>query len=111
MWVRCLGWEDPLEEGMATHSSILAWKISRTEETGARLHRVTKSRTQLQFAYMHPDVKESNLSETSPCHASTSLLSLVWVGKLFTHYLLLFIYLLFPCNFCCKRKTKLPGSA
>ena len=27
-WVRCLGWEDPLEEGMATHSSILAWRIS-----------------------------------------------------------------------------------
>ena len=29
-----LGWEDPLEEGMATHSSILASIISRTEETG-----------------------------------------------------------------------------
>ena len=27
MWVRSLGWEDPLEEGMATHSSILAWRI------------------------------------------------------------------------------------
>ena len=26
-WVRSLGWEDPLEEGMATQSSILAWKI------------------------------------------------------------------------------------
>ena len=26
-WVRSLGWEDPLEEGMATHSGILAWKI------------------------------------------------------------------------------------
>ena len=26
-WVRSLGWEDPLEEGMATHSSILVWKI------------------------------------------------------------------------------------
>ena len=26
-WVRSLGWEDPLEEGMATHSSILAWRI------------------------------------------------------------------------------------
>ena len=31
-WVRSLGWEDPLEEGMATHSSILAWKIPWTEE-------------------------------------------------------------------------------
>ena len=26
-WVRTLGWEDPLEEGMATHSSILSWRI------------------------------------------------------------------------------------
>ena len=30
--VQSLGWEDPLEEGMATHSSILAWRIPRTEE-------------------------------------------------------------------------------
>ena len=33
-WVRFLGWEDPLEEGMATHSSILAWRIPWTEEPG-----------------------------------------------------------------------------
>ena len=32
--VRFLGWEDPLEKEMATHSSILAWKISWTEEPG-----------------------------------------------------------------------------
>ena len=32
--VLSLGWEDPLEEGMATHSSILAWRIPWTEETG-----------------------------------------------------------------------------
>ena len=32
--VQGLGWEDRLEEGMATHSSILAWRISRTEEPG-----------------------------------------------------------------------------
>ena len=31
-WVRSLGWEDPLEKGMAAHSSILAWRIPRTEE-------------------------------------------------------------------------------
>ena len=30
--VQSLGWEDPLEKGMATHSSILAWRISWTEE-------------------------------------------------------------------------------
>ena len=34
IWVRSLEWEDPLEESMATHSSILAGKISRTEESG-----------------------------------------------------------------------------
>ena len=34
MWVPSLGGEDPLEEGMATHSSILAWRIPRTEEPG-----------------------------------------------------------------------------
>ena len=32
-WVRSLGWEDPLEEGVATHSSILAWRI--TTDRGA----------------------------------------------------------------------------
>ena len=31
-WVRSLGWEDPLEQGKATHPSILAWRIPRTEE-------------------------------------------------------------------------------
>ena len=30
-WVWSLGWEDPLERGMATHSSILAWRVPRTE--------------------------------------------------------------------------------
>ena len=34
MWVQSLGQEDPLEEEMATHSKILAWKIPWTEEPG-----------------------------------------------------------------------------
>ena len=33
-WVPSLGWEDPLEKGMATHSSIFAWRIPWTEEPG-----------------------------------------------------------------------------
>ena len=33
-WVQSLGWEDPMEEDMATHSSILAWRILWTEELG-----------------------------------------------------------------------------
>ena len=36
-WVRSLGWEDPLEEGMATYSSIPAWRIPWTEESGRLL--------------------------------------------------------------------------
>ena len=34
IWVQFLGWEDPLEKEMATHSSILAWEIPCTEEPG-----------------------------------------------------------------------------
>ena len=33
-WVQSLGWEDPLEEGMTTHSSVLAWRIPQMEEPG-----------------------------------------------------------------------------
>ena len=33
-WVRSLGWENPLDKGMATHSSILAWEMPWTEEPG-----------------------------------------------------------------------------
>ena len=33
-WAQSLGWEDPLEEGTAIHSSILAWRIPRTEDPG-----------------------------------------------------------------------------
>ena len=33
-WVQSLGWDDPLEKGMATHSSVLAWRIPWTEEPG-----------------------------------------------------------------------------
>ena len=34
IWVQFLGWEDPLEEGMATRPGVLAWKIPQTEEPG-----------------------------------------------------------------------------
>ena len=51
MHVWSLGWEDPLEEGTATHSSILAWRIPWTEEPGqcgcATVHRITQNRTRL----------------------------------------------------------------
>ena len=50
-WVQSLGWEDPLEKGMTTHSGILAWRIPWTEELGG-----------LQSTYPW-DLKESNMTE------------------------------------------------
>ena len=40
--VRSLGWKDPLEKEMTTHSSILAWEIPRTEQPGGLYHGVSK---------------------------------------------------------------------
>ena len=37
IWIQSLGWEDPLEQGMATHSSILDWRIPWTQEPGGLL--------------------------------------------------------------------------
>ena len=57
MWVRSLGWEDPLEKGTDTHSSILAWRISM--DRGAwwtTVHGVAKSQTQLSdYVHRHAD--------------------------------------------------------
>ena len=48
MWIRSLGQEDPLEEEMTTHSSILAWEIPWTEDPGqATVQRISKSLTRL----------------------------------------------------------------
>ena len=47
-WVESLGWEDPLEEGMATHFSILAWRIPMDRGAWrAIVHGVPKSQTRL----------------------------------------------------------------
>ena len=47
-WIPSLGWEDPLEEGMATHSSILAWRIPMDRGAWwATVHEVARSWTRL----------------------------------------------------------------
>ena len=51
-WIQPLGYEDPMEKGMATHSSILAWKMSWTEEPG-----------RLQSMGSAPHCKESDMTE------------------------------------------------
>ena len=63
--VGSLGWEDPLEEEMAIHCSILAWRIPWTEEPG-RLHGVAKSPW---------GCKESDMTESA--HFCLSLLGLL----------------------------------
>ena len=52
MWVQSLGWEDPLEQEMATHSSLLAWEIPRTEEPGG-LQSMVLQRVQHNLATEH----------------------------------------------------------
>ena len=81
--VRSLGWEDPLEEAMATHSSILAWKISWTEEWWATVHGVAESNTaeQLHFLFSFLNFKIEKyvvfflLSGQSP---ASSIILLLW---------------------------------
>ena len=53
-WVQSLGWENPWEEGMATLSSILAWRIPMDREAWqAMVHRVSKSQTRLKQLSTH----------------------------------------------------------
>jgi len=55
VWVQSLHQEDPLEEGMTSHSSVLAWRIPWTEQPGGLLgvHGVTKSQICLKQLSMH----------------------------------------------------------
>ena len=46
-WIQSLGWEDPLEKRMLTHSCILAWRIPWTEEPGRLQSIASQSQTQL----------------------------------------------------------------
>ena len=46
-WVRSLGWEDPLEWGMAAHPSILAWRMRWTEDTGGLQSMGSQGQTRL----------------------------------------------------------------
>ena len=65
-WVRSLGWEDPLEKGKATHSSIVGLENSMD----GTVHRVAKSQTRLSDFHFHSKRSGSNLI---PCPALSSL--------------------------------------
>ena len=67
MWVQSLSWDKPLEEGVANHSSILAWRIPWTEEPGGfTVHRVANSWIQLKRLSMHARMQVSTLRFSSP---------------------------------------------
>ena len=60
--VQSLVWEDPLEEGMATHSSILAWRIPIDRGAwGTMVHRVAQSWTQLKQLSMHASTQKYSI--------------------------------------------------
>ena len=71
--VQPLGEEDPLEEGMATHSSILAWRILWTEQPYTLQSRVTKSRT-------HMLIKPQSFTEVLLEHSYTHSFTYYSVG-------------------------------
>ena len=75
--VQSLGWEDVPEKRMATHSSILVWRIPWTEEPGElhTVHGVTKSRTQLNtqaytHTYIHNETLLGHKKRMKLCHFS-----------------------------------------
>ena len=96
-WVRLLGWEDPLENGMATHSSILAWRIPWTEKpgglqsTGSQRVRLS-TRAQISLAHPHSACTRLIRVPLAPCQPYyLSDLLPVLAGSLFQP-------LLFPCG-------------
>ena len=92
MWetlVRSLGWEDPLEEGMADHSSILSWEIPRTEEPDGLWSWGHKgSETMYIYIYTHGSL----VAKLSPT-LSSSVCGISQAGILEYIYAILYIYI------------------
>ena len=63
-WVCSLGWDDPLEEDMTTHSSVLAWRIPWTEELGG-LQSMGSERVRHDWVTKHPRYSGSPNTEQS----------------------------------------------
>ena len=68
-WVRSLGWEDPLEEGMATHSSILAWRIPWTEELGRMAMGLQRDTIEVTLLVMVLDFPDVSVVKNPPANA------------------------------------------
>ena len=74
MWVRSLGREDPLEEGMATHTSIFAWRILWTEEPGGQWFKRVRLNNNIWF-----NVLSNTLIRHNICACVLSHFSGVWL--------------------------------
>ena len=85
MWVKSLGQEDPLEEGMTTHFSIPAWRILWTEEPGrlqpmglqesdTTQHLNQIKSEEIEKKKQKPDTRSGNLSSKSPRSAAFNIL-------------------------------------
>ena len=86
-WVPSLGWEDPLEKGKATHSSILAWRIPWT----VIVHGVTKSQTRLRDFHTFRVVERPTLFSLPPAPRGHSpLVPLSWCPQTAVSYFLQF---------------------
>ena len=84
MPVLSLGWEDPLEDGMATHSSIPVWRIPRTEEPGRLQSIALQSQTQLK----RPGTHIHNLQPQGQSHSlrpvgivAVYIMSTAWASR------------------------------
>ena len=75
MQIQSLGWEDPLEEGLATHSSILAWRITKDRGAWQAIaHRVAKSRTRLKQLSTHYNRDDGSVAKSPPTGAGDVVL-------------------------------------
>ena len=86
-WLWSLDWEDPLEKGMATHSSILAWNSPGTEEPGGLQSTGLQSRTQLRNWHKSSgDVRPRLICTVWGLHTN----AILQFGKILSHCLLKF---------------------
>ena len=102
MWIQSVGWEDHLEEGMATHFRIHTWRLPWTEEPGRSVHGVTKSQTQLErLSIAQPPVPTILLPV--PTNLTPRGASYQW-----DHIFLLFTTGFFHVAKCCRWQNLFP---
>ena len=105
-WVQSLSWEDPLEKEMATHSSILAWKIPWTKEPG-RLQSLGSQRvghdwaTSLHFISLHLYCMSPPVHPYGTAYSSFSIMSSLTFRLLYR--LLTLCMIPSCCCFCCQQ--------